>query len=312
MTLTLPNSPANRSSAKTVLAAVRRMLGPQRGPSRLLVMAALFWAVSAGFHLIVWAVDGGAWSGAVSWRKPIVFSASVGLLLWAVAWLLDRLPHRRRLAWSIAWVLVVSFVVENGLIIAQTWRGRASHFNTATTGDSVIFAIMGATVGVISLALVSVFVWSLIERPTNRVDRLAAFWGFALIMSGLGIGQWLVGLGNDLVAQSDQVPSPVTFGEAGVPKFPHAVAFHGVQLFMFVSAITGAAGVNVDRAVGTLRLTVAGYLGLMAYSLVQTTTGRAPGDVAPLSAALLAGGVAALSVAGLRVVASMRATAVGQ
>jgi hypothetical protein len=301
--------PQDEASTPTAAASGRRFgpvverLRPRRGPSRLLGRFALFWLASALLHMGVWAVDGGAWSGAISWRKPIVFSLSIGLLLWAFGWLLDQLPHRRRLAWSLAAILAISSTAENGLIITQTWRGEASHFNTFEATNGAIFAAMGAMVAVMSVTIVAGFVWSLIERPSDPIVRSALYWGFALVIAGLGIGQWIISLGNAYVEQFSQVPSTVTYGDAGVVKFPHAIAFHGVQLFMVAAAsLSATAGAHRQRARTLMRLVVASYLGVFAFSAVQTGSGRAPADVMAGTSALLVLSTAVL-VAALGVIA---------
>lgn len=69
-----------------------RQLGPATRPARVAMATAVVWAASALVHVSVFAVDGGSWAGPVSWRKAIVFSASIALLLWAVGWMLDRMP----------------------------------------------------------------------------------------------------------------------------------------------------------------------------------------------------------------------------
>jgi hypothetical protein len=138
-------------------------LRPIRCPARVLSTGAVAWLVVGLLHVGVLAADGWAWSGAVSFRKPLVFSVSIALLLAAIGWVLDRLPDRPRLAGTVAWALLVSSTVEVGLIMLQAWRGRASHFNTFEAGDAAIFTAMGVMVGVMSLCLVAVLVWPLIE-----------------------------------------------------------------------------------------------------------------------------------------------------
>jgi hypothetical protein len=279
------------AAGEPAAARIGRVVGqlqPHRGPSRVLGWTALFWLGSAAVHLAVWAVDGGPWAGPVSWRKPIVFSLSFGLLLWAFGWLLDRLPDRPRLAWPLAVGLAVTGTAEVGLIAGQTWRGEASHFNTAEPGDGQVFVLMGIMIGIASIAIVTGFVWSLVERPADPLARSAALWGFLLVIAGLGIGQWIIELGNDYVNQFDQVPSTVTHGEAGVAKFPHAVAFHGIQLFALAAAMLSVTDVAPGRARSLMRLVVTSYLGVLVFSAFQTGSGRAPADVELGSAALLA------------------------
>lgn len=272
---------------------------PQRGPSTLLGYVAGFWLTSGLLHLVIFAFADTAWSGAVSWRKPIVFSVSFGLMLLAFGWVLDRLPDRGRLAWSLAVVFALSSSIEVGLITLQQWRGRPSHFNTFEGGDATIFIMMGVSVGFISLALLGLFVWSLIERPPNRLDRTAAIAGMAMIVSGLGVGQWIINLGNTYVERFDRVPETVINGEAGVAKFPHAVAFHGIQVFMVVAVLLARSGVGRSAARRLMGTVVAAYTGLLVFSALQSYGGRAPFDLDVVSGGLLAvsGIVLATSVA---------------
>jgi hypothetical protein len=253
-------------------------LRPTRRPARLLYAGAAAWLASGLAHLVVLAAGGWAWSGAVSFRKPLTFSVSIALLLATVGWVLDRLPDRPRLAGTIAWTLLVSSTVEVGLITMQAWRGRASHFNTLAAGDAAVFAAMGIMVGVMSLCLVAVLVWSLVRPPADRLVRIAVIGGLLLIMSGLGIGQWIVQLGNQFVEARGAVPDTVVYGERGVAKFPHAVAFHGIQSFIVAAVLLrrGALAEAARRRV--LRLLVWSYAALLLFASAQTVTGRAPLD----------------------------------
>ena len=87
-------------------------LRPARRPARLLYAGAAAWLASGLVHLVVLAANGWAWSGAVSFRKPLTFSVSIALLLATIGWVLDRLPDRPRLAGTIAWTLLVSSTIE--------------------------------------------------------------------------------------------------------------------------------------------------------------------------------------------------------
>jgi hypothetical protein len=261
-------------------------LSPVRRPARVLYAGAAFWLLSGLVHLGVLAADGWAWSGAVSFRKPLVFSVSIGLLLATIGWVLDRLPDRPRLAGVLSWTLLVSSTVEVALITMQAWRGRASHFNTLATGDALVFAAMGIMVGFMSLCLLTVFVWSLVEPPRDRLVRLAVVAGMALVVSGLGIGQWIIELGNDFVETHRAVPDTVLYGRHGVAKFPHAVAFHGIQVFI-LAAVALRRGVMAEVARRrVLRLVVWSYAAALVLASAQTVTGHTPLDPSPWSLGL--------------------------
>jgi hypothetical protein len=253
-------------------------LRPTRRPARVLFAGAAAWFAVGLLHLGVLAADGWAWSGAVSFRKPLVFSVSIALLLATVGWVLDRLPDRPRLAGAIAWTLLVSSTVEVALITMQAWRGRASHFNTLEAGDAAIFITMGVMAGVMSLCLVALLVWSLVRPPDDRLVRLAVLGGLVLVMTGLGFGQWIIELGNDFVDTRGAVPDTVVYGERGVAKFPHAVALHGIQLFI-LAAVLLRRGVLAEAARRrVLRRIVWSYTAVLVFASLQTVMGSAPLD----------------------------------
>ncbi|HKJ57022.1 MAG TPA: hypothetical protein VJ978_13655, partial [Nitriliruptoraceae bacterium] len=171
-------------------------LRPITATSRRLSLGGAAWVASAVVHVGMLASTGFVWQGAVSWRKPIVFGFSIGLLLATIGWVLDRLdPDDGRLARGLGWTLLVSSSIEVGLITLQAWRGEASHFNVAEPTDAAIFAGMGAAIAVMSVCLVTVFAWVLRRRPTDPVLALALTAGMGLVMAGLGVGQWAIELG---------------------------------------------------------------------------------------------------------------------
>src|SRR4029453_18127186 len=76
-------------------------LRPTRRPARVLYAGAAAWLVSGGVPLVCLGPHGGAWGGAVLFRKPLAFSVSIALLLATIGWVLDRLPDRPPLAGTI-------------------------------------------------------------------------------------------------------------------------------------------------------------------------------------------------------------------
>jgi hypothetical protein len=251
-------------------------LRPVTKQARLLYWGAAFWLTIGAIHLIPLARDGWTWSGPLSFRKPIVFSVSMGLLLATTGWVLDRLPERPRLAGALAWTFLISSTIEVALITTQAWRGRASHFNVFENGDAMIFGAMGVAVGFMSLCLFSLFIWSLVERPADRLVRIAVIAGLALVMTGLGIGQMMIELGHEFVASHQAVPDVVTYGGAGEPKFPHAVAFHGIQVFIVAAALLGRSAMSESARRRSMLTIVGSYTAALVVASVQTILGQAP------------------------------------
>ena len=261
--------------------------------SRVLGRFALVLAFSAVLHLSVAIARGGDWQGAVSFRKPVTFAVSFSLMFWAMGWLMDRFPRRPRLGWPIAIGLAGGGLIETGLITMQSWRGQASHFNFATEFDSGVFSVMGMTIGLVSLALLAIAIWTLVESPPGM--KLPMGTGMILILLGLGLGVPLIEMGVRFWESVGAVPDHLTMGTAGVAKFPHAIALHGIQVFILASV----AASRLRKKTWVVELAVAGYLAIVGWSIVHTNLGRSPLDPSGLETVLLFGGIAAFALAGL-------------
>ena len=259
--------------------------------SRRLGWTALVLAASAPLHIVAMATSGGSLSGAVSFRKPITFALSFALLLWATGWIMDRLRPRRIMGGAIGMVLALSALIEVGLVAMQAWRGVPSHFNFATPFDAGVFSLMGVTILGSSLALVALAVWAVVDRPREKAVRLGVLAGLAMVLAGLGLGAWVIGLGVELVETTGLVPDTVTAGEAGVAKFPHALALHGLQLFIVTWAAAAAAGLAPKARHHLMRFVVGGYGMLLVWSTLHTNAGRSPLDLGGVTIIVLGAGL---------------------
>ncbi|HJU81626.1 MAG TPA: hypothetical protein VJ796_07730 [Acidimicrobiia bacterium] len=261
--------------------------------SRLLGRFALALVFSAVLHLSVAIAKGGDWLGAVSFRKPVTFAVSFSLMFWAMGWLMDRFPRRPRLGWPIAIGLAGGGLVETGLITMQSWRGQASHFNFATEFDSGVFSVMGMTIGLVSLALLGIAIWTFVESPPGM--KLPMGTGIVLVLLGLGLGVPLIEMGVRFWEAIGTVPDNLTVGAAGVAKFPHAIALHGIQVFILAVVV----GNRLAARTSLVRLAVGGYLAIVGWSIVHTNSGRAPVDPTGVESTLLLGGLGAFMAAGV-------------
>lgn len=187
-------------------------------------------------HLVAWLVDGGAWEGPVSWRKPIVFSLSFALTFLSIGWVLGRLPHRRFLGWATTALVGGGGVVEVILIAGQRWRGVASHFNTATALDATIFTLMAVAIGTLVTGLLLLTVWAALRVP-GATDRTAALAGLVLMLVGSAIGNDLIMRGTATVEATGSVPPSVVIGAGGSGKLAHAVALHGLQVLAVLALL---------------------------------------------------------------------------
>jgi hypothetical protein len=266
------------SQARTPLERARAVLVPTGTTERaLLGVAAVFAAVGA-LHVIPFIADGSTWEGAVSWRKPIVFGLSIGIATWWVAWVLGNLSWRPRTkaAWAIGYTTMM--VVEYTLITAQRWRGVASHFNNTTPFDAMVFAVMGISIGVVTVLIAVLLAPAVRRPPADSATRWAVVGGLALMLVGSALGGVLVQMGG---AQSidGAAPDVVRAGAAGAPKYAHAVALHVPQLLVGLLALVEAAGLSSAARRNALRRGVITSTALIAATSAHTLAGHALLDV---------------------------------
>ena len=233
-------------------AAPRWWLDPR---ARLLSLLGAILIASGLVHLVLWGIDGGAWEGPVTWRKPILFGISGGLTS-----------------------------------LSLGWRGVASHFNRATPFDSFLYDAMGVLILVVTLVAVDLTV-RLFRTPADLPpDMLAAARaGFVLLVvsCGLGIG---VSIHGDL--QVARGLSPEVVGAAGVPKFPHGAVIHALQWLPMLAWAARSVGLSLWWRQRLVSAAIAGSVLVLAYAMVQALAGRGRLDAPlPIAALLVSGGV---------------------
>ncbi|MBB5872993.1 hypothetical protein F4553_006427 [Allocatelliglobosispora scoriae] len=273
-----------------MLTAIFRQVRPVTGQQRLLWWSGALLLASAVVHTVVAIVDGGPWLGAVSWRKPVVFGFSFGVLLWSAVWIMRNLSDRW-FGWLPAGLLGGASLLEVSLITMQRWRGVPSHFNADTTLDDNVFSVMGMSVVVVVLAVVWLLVWALVRFRGSPAARLAAVAGLLAVLASGVIGKDMIAEGEAVVAATGHVPAGVVFGVEGSAKLAHAVAMHGLQLLIAL-AIGLRLGRRSSRSqTGIMLLAIGGYGALLTSVTVTAYAGRSVTDPQPPMALLGAAGV---------------------
>jgi hypothetical protein len=243
---------------------------------QLVVVGAIL--VASGLaHVVVHGLSGGPWEGPVTWRKPILFGISGGLTSLSLGWVWAALPVRRGdrlLAAATAWALLVEVL----LVDLQRWRGVASHFNRGTPLDSFLYDAMGVLILFVSLVIVDLTVRLFRTRSVLSPDLLlAARVGMALLAISCGLGLWVSVHGDRQLALG---LAPERYGAAGVPKFPHGVVIHAIQWLPAIAWAARRAGLALAPRRRLVALASVVTVGMLAYALAQTFTGRARFDVA--------------------------------
>lgn len=179
--------------------------------------------------------SGDDWLGPLSWRKPVVFGLSFGMLSLTVAWVLRLLPQRHW-GWIPTALLGGFSVTEVAVITIQTWRGVPSHFNTETDFDAIVFGIMAVSVLLVVLSLAIVLVWALVQFRGNGGERLAVITGLVALIAAGYIGNDIISAGQAQLDTTGSIPYEVVFGADGSAKLAHFVGMHLIQ-FLAVLAI---------------------------------------------------------------------------
>ncbi len=266
-------------------------------------------------------VDQRTLNGAPLWAKPFKFAVSAALYFFTWSWLVSLLPKFRRTANWLANALVVIFAAEYVLVIFQTVRVRASHFNNATPLDNTIFQIMGGMIAVLWVVNLVLTIAVLFTRLPDRATAWAARIGAILGMIGISLATLMSGPTPDQQAVLDATGQSAMIGAhtVGLPdggpglpilgwstvggdlRIPHFLGLHGLQALPLLALVLGVLAARYPRLrddVLRLRLVViagVGYAGLLALLTWQALRGQsivAPDGQTLTAFALLIAGVA--------------------
>ena len=298
-----PGSPAPPAARPVPLARVLRArvrdlrtdVAPRTGYQRATYALGAVLLVSGAAHLGVWAVDGGPWEGAVSWRKPVLFGVSFGLFLLSAGWVQGVLPRSPRWGWATTGLVVGGGVAEVALITAQQWRGTASHFNvSADPVDATVFVLMGVTIAIFGAGVLLLALWAALRlrRPAPTVIAVAV--GLALVVVGSALGGDLMTRGMAYVEANDAVPAAVVIGAAGSGKAAHAVALHGLQVLAVLALLLGRSGLGPAARTRAMATAAGGYGATTVLVAAQAYAGRSMLELSPPAVAAIA--LAALAV----------------
>jgi hypothetical protein len=268
---------------------------PRTAQQRFLWWCGTLMLVSGAVHMVVAAVDWGPWWGTVTWRKPVVFGMSLGLLAWSAVWVLRQLPARRW-GWLPAGLLGGGSVVEIVLVTMQRWRGEASHFNYRTGLDAAVWGVMSKAIILVALALAVLLVWSLVRFEGTPAARIAVVVGLSAMLASGYIGYDIAALGEAAAAATGQAPEKIVFGAAGSAKLAHALGMHGLQVLGLLAIGLGLRPLPTRTQVAVMALAAAGYTAVFAAVTVTAYAGHAwTSPTAPLAQLALAGVVAVLA-----------------
>jgi hypothetical protein len=260
-----------RELTTELTAELRRYYVSGRPIERLCYLLAGLLLGSGLAHVVVYGIDGGAWEGPVSWRKPVTFGLSFGITLASITWVATfvRLPARTR-----NWVLglfAAACLVEVSLVTLQRWRGVPSHFNDETTFDTLITRVLAAGGGIIVVTIVWLTVAALRPNPqTPPSMRIAVRVGLVTLIGALAVGGVMIATGMVSVYQGDRQAAYLL---GGWLKPAHAALMHAVTVLPALAWLASFTDQPEDHRVRLTALAAVGYLVAAVSVAVMTVAG---------------------------------------
>ena len=229
---------------------------------------------------------------------------STAIFSTTISWIFGYLTVMPRLTRSLGWVLAVALVLEVGIIDVQAARGTTSHFNIATALDAVLFAAMGAGIGVLWLATVGVFVVLLRQKFSNPPWGWSLRLGLLITILGSAGGGLMLRTTPEQAAQHQMhrnvnengahtvgapdggpgLPGVGWSTEHGDLRVPHFFGLHGVQVLPFLSWLILLRG---HRPTALVFTAAASYLTFILILIWQALRGESIVQPSPATLTLL-------------------------
>src|SRR5215204_3042725 len=143
----------------------------------LLYWFGLFNLAVAALCLILMSFEETQLLGVNRWLKPFKFYASVGVMILTMGWLLYYLDSAKKIR-LYSWLIFISMLFENGLIITQAIRNTTSHFNNTSPVNGIVFSFMGIFIILFTIAIVLVCISFFKQKQFSIPD--AYVWGVRL------------------------------------------------------------------------------------------------------------------------------------
>jgi hypothetical protein len=233
-------------------------------------VAALHGVLLVGFVAGI-ALDPRTVGGEPAWLKPAKFAGSITLFAATLGWIGYHFPVADETLRRASLAVATAAVIEITLIGGQAARGTESHFNTSTTLDFAVYAVMGLTI----IGMVTVVAWLLVRAWRREFDVAPAFgWGIrlgiALFVVGSFEGGAMVAIQASAIESGPSLPV-VGWTASGDFRAAHFVGLHALQslpLAGYLAAVANDQG-RLSRPVRAVKLVAAGYAALLVAAFVH-------------------------------------------
>jgi len=250
------------ATVRTTLHTLRRAAGELRRRDPVLSAVAAVNALLFGAFAVGVAFDPTTVNGEPAWLKPAKFAGSIALVSATLGWLGAHLPVDERFRRRVSLVVGGGFTVEIALIGGQAARGVGSHFNRATTLDTVVGAVMGVTILVVTGSVAAL----VLRARGGEFDVHPAFatgvlLGIGLFVVGAVQGGTMIALQSRTVETTGPTVPVVGWQVVGGFRLSHFVGLHALQTVPLAGflAAGGRGGDGLDRPRRVVFLVAGGH-----------------------------------------------------
>ncbi len=209
--------------------------------TRVWMMSAIFLLASSLLLIGPLMFDERLLNGVNIWSKPLKFALSISLHCATIAILIQRLkPQIRKGYLFVAGSYVsVAFLLGEAIYIGyQASQARASHFNSDTPFETLMYAAMGIAITSVMLfnILIGFLIWFKGDNHQPGLQAGAAIgliWGCILTIIFAG---YMSGNGSHFIGGHSSVSLPILgwSREIGDLRPPHFVATHLIQVMPLI------------------------------------------------------------------------------
>ena len=254
-------SSTNETLTQIIREQLKKYWDEAESYQKLLYFTGFLLLASAIFHTVVFIVTGGTLKGDVSFRKAISFGEAFGLTAVSLAWFLTFVPKKRVIWWILSSIYAVATFVEVFLVTMQVWRGVPSHFNFSTPFDTVVFSIMGISIGLHAPLILGVLLCSVFFLKAPTIFRWTITSGMLLLVISLVFGIVMI------------INNSNTIGLFGQMKVPHALALHAAQVLPLLGLLLSFTNLSETKRTRFVIVGVLGYSALVGITAFQAFNG---------------------------------------
>ncbi len=168
------------------------------------------------------------------WTKVIRYACALAIYSWTLALFIQHLPGQAAILRFVRWGTFACLTADSGAIMLQAIRGLPSHYNTSSSENALIFAVIGLAIlcnTLIAFLVLFLFLWEDVDLP--RAYLMGIRLGFVLFTIGSLEGMIMIINQAHTVGAADGGPG-LPFLEwstnAGDLRAAHLAGVFGIQV----------------------------------------------------------------------------------